>query len=128
MNDYDRASKIDAKKLFRWPIDVWVSCGEQFVQPKLVDQLENRKIAKREQIDKVEHELEIQTHTLRQMTGRRLNTMSAGQYRSIKNPEYPVIKEGHWSEVTYEEQIKQAEVSNLRVNISYILYIFYIRS
>lgn len=112
--DYDRTSKIDAKKLFRWPIEIWVSCGEPFISPKVVNKNETKKIMQREQIEKVGHELEIQTHALRQMTGRRLTGMNTGKYKPIKNPDHPVIKEGHWTEVTYEEHVKQNEVNQLK--------------
>ena len=51
------------------------------------------------------------------MTGRRMNKQTTGEYKAVKNPECPVVKEGHWSEVPFEEQAKQAEVYQLRVNI-----------
>jgi hypothetical protein len=116
LGEYDRSSRIDPKKILRWPIEIWVSSGESFVQPKLVSKNETQKMIQREQVDKAEHELEKQTHALRQMTGRRLTQMKTGQYKPIKNPDYPVVKEGHWSEVPYEEQVKQNEVNELKVN------------
>ncbi|CAF0796043.1 unnamed protein product [Brachionus calyciflorus] len=114
LNYYDRTSKVDTKKLLKWPVEIWVSCGEQFIPPKLKTKIENEKMVQREQVDKAEHELEIQSHMLRQMTGRRFNNLNYGQYKSVKNPDFPVIREGHWSEVPYEEQIKQEEVNKLK--------------
>ena len=116
LGEIDRSTRIDAKKILRWPIEIWVSCGESFVQPKLVSKNETQKMIQREQVDKAEHELEKQTHALRQMTGRRLTQMKTGQYKPIKNPDIPVVKEGHWSEVPYEEQVKQNEVNELKVD------------
>jgi hypothetical protein len=115
LSEYDQFSRIDPKKILRWPIEIWISCGESFIQPKLVSKYENQKMTQRELVDKAEHELEKQTHALRQMTGRRLTSMKTGQYKPIKNPDFPVVKEGHWSEVTYEEQVKQTEVNQLKV-------------
>lgn len=108
---------FDNRKVLRWPIEVWVSCGEQFIAPKLVTKNENQKLLHREQIEKAEHELKIQSHTLRQMTGRRLKELNKGTYKSVKNPETPVVREGHWSEITFEEQVKQNEVNQLKVNL-----------
>lgn len=115
LNHYDRTGKIDKKKLLKWPVEIWVSCGEQFIPPKLRNKIESEKMAQREQVDKAEHELEIQTHLLRHMTGRRYNAQNFGQYKAVKNPDFPVVKEGHWSEIPYEEQLKQAEVNMLKV-------------
>ena len=114
INEYERKSRIDARKVLRWPIECWVSCGEAFKEPSAIIKSETQKIIQRENIDKAEHELEKQAHLLRQMTGRRLSKMSVGKYKSVKNPEYPVKKEGHWTEVTYEEQVKKVEVSQLK--------------
>ncbi len=115
LSEFDQFSRIDPKKILRWPIEMWISCGESFIQPKLVSKYENQKMTQRELVDKAEHELEKQTHALRQMAGRRLTSMKMGQYKPIKNPEIPVVKEGHWSEVPYEEQVKQNEVNQLKV-------------
>ena len=49
------------------------------------------------------------------MTGRRKMRLSAGEFRPVNNPSYPVIKRGHWTEVPYEENIKKIEVSKLKV-------------
>lgn len=39
-----------------------------------------------------------------------------GEFKPINNPNYPVIKRGHWTEVPYEEEIKKIEVTKLKVN------------
>ncbi len=117
LNEYERGARLDGKRIFKWPLEIWVSCGEAFVSPKMISDYENQKLAQREQTHKAEHELEKQTHALRQMIGRRLNSMSTGVYKSIKNPDFPVVREGHWSEVPYEEQLKKAEVDQLKVII-----------
>ena len=63
----------------------------------------------------VKCELDREMHTLRQMTGRRLMRQSIGEYKPVKNPEYPVVRRGHWSEVPYDEEIKKIEVTKLKV-------------
>lgn len=110
--EYAKKNYLDPRKVLRWPIEVWISCGEAFVPPSTVAKNETQKIIQRENIDKAEHELEKQAHALRQMTGRRLAGMNLGKYRSSKHPD---SREGHWTEVTYEEQVKQAEVNQLKV-------------
>ena len=129
LSEYDRTFRVDPKKLLRWPIEIWVSCGEAFIQPKQVIKNETQKIVQRENLDKAEHELEKQTHALRQMAGRRLTGLNTGHFKSVKNPDYPVVKEGHWSEVPYEEKVKKTEVEQLKVkNIKFLanmsLYFF----
>jgi hypothetical protein len=114
LDDFDVSYKVDSKKLFKWPIEIWISQGEAFISPRLVSKLETERLNQREQRDRVEHELEKQKHTLRHMIGRRLNARNPGELKSIKNPEIPVMKEGHWSEVTFDEQVKQIEVNNLK--------------
>ncbi len=114
LNDYDRITRIDARRLFKWPIEVWVSCGEPFVPLKVVSKSESMKHSHRNLVEKAEHEFDKQSHVLRKMTGRRLNTMKAGQYKSVKNPDFPVVKEGHWSQVPFEEKQKQEEVQELK--------------
>jgi len=114
LNDYDRITRIDARRLFKWPIEVWVSCGEPFVPLKVVSKTETMKHSHRNLVEKAEHEFDKQSHVLRKMTGRRLSTMKAGQYKSVKNPDVPVVKEGHWSQVPFEEKQKQEEVQELK--------------
>lgn len=116
--DYDLKAYLDPKKLFRWPIEVWVSCGEAFAPPDLVYKNEVQRLVNRETVDRAEHELEKQSHLLRQMQGRRIVGKSFGKYKSIKNPDYPVVKEGHWTEVTFEEKVKQVEVDQLKNYVS----------
>ena len=115
LNELERSSHVDPKKVLKYPVEVWVSSGEAFLSPEIVKQNENRKQQKREQIDRAQVELEKQTHTLRQMAGRRITKQTTGEYKAVKNPECPVVREGHWSEVPFEEQAKQAEVFQLKV-------------
>ncbi len=79
-----------------------------------------KKIAKtkkelRKKIDNAENSLVENNHVLRQMTGRRLNTMNPGEYRGVKNEDNPVTKDGHWKEVPYNEEVKEIEVEQLKV-------------
>jgi hypothetical protein len=69
----------------------------------------------RKKIDNVENSFVENHHVLRQMTGRRFNTMNPGEYKGLKNEENPVTKEGHWKEVPYNEQVKELEVNRSKV-------------
>lgn len=120
LDEYDRTYKVDVKRLFRWPVEAWVSCGEQFIEPLQVHKQEAQRITNREQLDRAEHELEKQKHALRHMTGRRLSSMTPGELKPIKNPEVPVVREGHWTEVSYEEQRKHGEVNQLKNYVEHI--------
>lgn len=70
---------------------------------------------KRQKLDIVENNFETNTHVLRQMTGRRYKTMEPGEYKSVQNPDYPVTRDGHWTDVPYDEQLKSLEVNDLKV-------------
>jgi hypothetical protein len=69
----------------------------------------------RKKIDNAENNLVKSAHVLRQMAGRRLNTMNPGEYRGVKNEDDPVTKDGHWKDVPYNEEIKELEVEQLKV-------------
>ena len=75
----------------------------------------------RKRIEEPGNKLDTQTHVLRNMTGRRYKAMEPGTLRPVQNPECPVVKEGHWSNVPYEEQLKQIEVEELKVSFNSIL-------
>lgn len=75
---------------------------------------ENRKNI-RKKVEDAGNKFDTQSHILKNMTGRRLKAMNPGAYKSIQNPDFPVVKEGHWSNVPYEEQIKKMEVDILKV-------------
>ena len=68
----------------------------------------------RKQVEEPGNKLDTQTHVLRNMAGRRIKAMDPGGLRPVQNPDCPVIKEGHWSNVPYEEQLKQIEVEGLK--------------
>ena len=120
LDEYDRTYRLDAKKLFRWPAEIWVSCGEPFVDPRYVQVVGMQRASQREQTDRAEHELAKQKHALRHMTGRRMGSRNPGELKSIKNPRVPVVKEGHWSQVPYEEHVKAHEVHQLKSYVEHI--------
>ncbi len=99
LEDYDRNFKVDARRLFRWPIEVWVSCGEAFTDPKLISKSEMQRASHREQTERAETELDKQKHALRQMAGRRVSNQRQGDLKP---------------EVVFQEQIKESEVHKLK--------------
>ena len=81
-----RGVDIDMNYLLKFPIEVWVSSGEVFVNPSgkmqgiewtvgwrwnhlEIDQRQNQRVIQREQRTTVEHDLETEKHILRLMKG-----------------------------------------------------------
>ena len=50
-------------------------------------------------------------------SGRRLEELNPGEYKSTKNSVKPVVVEGHWEEPTVQEQEKHDTVHKLQVPI-----------
>ncbi|CAF0832166.1 unnamed protein product, partial [Didymodactylos carnosus] len=112
--------EIDMNQLLKFPIEIWVSSGESFVNPKDVDQRQNQRILQREQRTTVEHELEKEKHSLRLMQGRRISAQQPGEFISQQNPQEPVIKQGHWTEQPDIELDKIEDVEQLRTSLDEI--------
>jgi hypothetical protein len=100
LEDFDRNFKVDARRLFRWPVEAWVSCGEPFVNPLLVSRSELHRMSHRELTERAETELEKQKHALRHMAGRRVANVR--QFGEVK------------PEAVYQEQAKEGEVNKLK--------------
>jgi hypothetical protein len=100
--ELDRSVHVDPKLVFKWPIEVWISMGEAFIQPDLVSQNESKKLRQKIEVNKAELELEKQSHIMRLMTGRRLSGKNQGQFKSC-------------TDVPYDEKVKEAEVNILKV-------------
>ncbi|KAJ8298661.1 hypothetical protein KUTeg_022721, partial [Tegillarca granosa] len=104
--------------ILRYPIEVWVSSGREFVAPEVVEsKAENRK-KKRQFRSSVSMELDIEKHCLRQMKGRRYEDMNPGEYRSTRSSKQPVIIEGNWQDPTVEEQMKHDTVHKLETHLA----------
>lgn len=63
-------------------------------------------------------ELDIEKHILRNMRARRMEDMSPGKYRSTRSSQQPVVIEGHWQDVTVEEQMKHDTVHKLETHLA----------
>ena len=72
----------------------------------------------REERAAVAYELEKEKHVLRQMQGRRYEGQSPGQYRTTRNPQHPVLVQGHWQEAPLGELQKHDIVHQLQVRHS----------
>nr|KAG5692334.1 hypothetical protein BaRGS_033199 [Batillaria attramentaria] len=105
--------------ILRYPIEVWVSSGKNFVPPEVVESKEENRRKKHALKSQVCQELDIEKHVLRQMKGRRFRDQSPGAYRSTLSSRQPVVIEGHWQDSTVEERVKHQSVSKLqkRVNV-----------
>lgn len=88
-NPLTKVLDVDMSYLLKFPIEVWVSAGEPFVNPSGkfrfdhsstsnlcsnkfldIDQRQNQRVIQREQRTTVEHDLEREKHILRLMKGR----------------------------------------------------------
>jgi hypothetical protein len=63
----DRSRAADLKKVLKWPVEVWVSCGEAFVAPEVVSMNEGQKTKQREAVEKAERQVESRVAELRTM-------------------------------------------------------------
>ena len=69
----------------------------------------------RERLAPVSYELEKEKHILRQMQGRRLEELNPGEYHATRNPQHPVMLEGHWQDPPLDELLKHDTVHQLQV-------------
>ena len=71
----------------------------------------------RERLAPVAYELEKEKHILRQMQGRRLEELNPGEYHATRNPQHPVMLEGHWQDPPLDELLKHDTVHQLQVGV-----------
>ena len=100
----------DTKKVLKWPVEVWISTGEEFIHPDVVDANEIQKNRMKERVKRVENFLDKKNHELRQMKGKRMAEKNVGELVPTSDLHAPVVKEGHWTSIPYDEQLKQKEV------------------
>lgn len=55
--------------------------------------------------------------------GRRFKDLSPGAYRSTLSSQQPVIIEGHWQDITVEEQVKNETLQKLQVCVYSSVYV-----
>ncbi|XP_025087629.1 uncharacterized protein LOC112560197 [Pomacea canaliculata] len=103
--------------VLRYPVEVWVSSGKNFVPPEVVESKEVNRRKKRALRAQVCLELDVEKHVLRQMKGRRFKDLSPGAYRSTLSSQQPVIIEGHWQDITVEEQVKNETLQKLQIHL-----------
>ncbi|XP_071809280.1 doublecortin domain-containing protein 1-like [Asterias amurensis] len=114
-NGEKRKESLDLKtsSVLRIPVEVWVSCGEQFARPEHVDYRRKLLLQQREERAGVVLELEKEKHILRQMQGRRTHGMEGPQYISTLSPDAPVMVEGGWTQPSIGEVRKSLTVHQL---------------
>jgi len=95
----------------RWPIDVWVSCGEPFVPLEDADKQYLLSMKHREERTWVQAYLDQEKHVLRQMQGRRINMKSP--------PSSPrgVVLTPAWQEPTLAEEKKEEAINQLKSHL-----------
>ncbi|XP_076116553.1 doublecortin domain-containing protein 1-like isoform X1 [Mytilus galloprovincialis] len=104
--------------ILRYPIEVWISSGKDFVAPEIVEsKIENRR-KKRVFRSAVSLELDIEKHILRQMKARRYEEMDPGELKPTRSSKQPVVIEGNWQEPSVEEQLKHDTVHKLETHLA----------
>nr|XP_058965970.1 doublecortin domain-containing protein 1-like [Pocillopora verrucosa] len=92
----------------RWPIDVWVSCGEPFMPLEEADKQYLLSMKHREERTWVQAYLDQEKHVLRHMQGRRINGMSPPS--SPRGNGLTVA----WHEPTRAEEKKEEAINELK--------------
>ncbi|XP_031565530.1 doublecortin domain-containing protein 1-like isoform X2 [Actinia tenebrosa] len=96
----------------RWPIDVWVSCGEPFIPLEEADKQYLLSMKHREERTWLQAYLDIEKHVLRQMQGRRITRFSPPQSPSNE----PTRKEEHKEETINELKMHLLDVKSRQKN------------
>ncbi|XP_020620493.1 uncharacterized protein LOC110058236 [Orbicella faveolata] len=95
----------------RWPIDVWVSCGEPFVPLEEADKQYLLSMKHREERTWVQAYLDQEKHVLRHMQGRRING------RSPPSSPRGVGLTTAWHEPTRAEEKKEEAINELKSHL-----------
>ncbi|XP_061182929.1 doublecortin domain-containing protein 1-like [Saccostrea echinata] len=104
--------------ILRYPIEVWVSSGQEFFPPEKVEtKMENRK-KRRAFRSAVSLELDMEKHILRQMKGRRIESQNPGEYKPTRSSRQPVIVENNWQEPTVAEELKHDTIHKLETHLA----------
>uniref|UniRef100_F7HZH8 Doublecortin domain-containing protein n=1 Tax=Callithrix jacchus TaxID=9483 RepID=F7HZH8_CALJA len=88
--------------ILRNPIAIWVSCGEPFLPPNV---LQKAKKLKQNWLkkDRILADLNTMRHKMRHLKGRRVVACQSATMVPTKSPVQPVVVEGGWTEKTQEE-------------------------
>lgn len=95
----------------RWPIDVWVSCGEPFVPLEEADKQYLLSMKHREERTWVQAYLDQEKHVLRHMQGRRINGSC------LPSSPRGVVLTPAWQEPTRAEEKKVEAISELKSHL-----------
>ncbi|XP_046543933.1 doublecortin domain-containing protein 1-like [Haliotis rubra] len=106
--------------ILRYPIELWVSGGKNFVPPEVVESKDINRRKKRAFRGQVSLDLDIEKHVLRQMKGRRMEELNPGEYKSTLSTSQPVVIQGQWQELTPQEQVKHDTVHKLETHLGEI--------
>ncbi|XP_071104619.1 doublecortin domain-containing protein 1-like [Haliotis cracherodii] len=106
--------------ILRYPIELWVSSGKNFVPPEVVESKDINRKKKRAFRAQVSLDLDIEKHVLRQMKARRMDELSPGEYKSTLSTSQPVVIQGQWQQLTPQEQDKHDTVHKLETHLGEI--------
>ncbi|XP_012580549.1 PREDICTED: doublecortin domain-containing protein 5 [Condylura cristata] len=87
----------------RYPVPIWVSCGEPFLSPNTLQKAEKLEKQNWLKKDKILADLDTMKHKMRQLKGRRVAACQSATMVPSKSPVQPVVVEGGWTEQTQEE-------------------------
>nr|XP_026693743.1 uncharacterized protein LOC104266468 isoform X1 [Ciona intestinalis] len=110
--------EVPISTILRYPIEVWVSCGENFIPSSKAEKtlLENLKQQKNR--NSGNFVLDTEKHVLRHMQGRRYKEMSPAELKATKSPQQPILLDGGWMETTKAETTRLERVHRLEEKIS----------
>jgi len=95
----------------RWPVDVWVSCGEPFVPLEEADKQYLLSMKHREERTWIQAYLDQEKHVLRHMQGRRING------RSPPSSPRGMGLTTAWNEPTKAEEKKEEAITELKSHL-----------
>ncbi|XP_072277958.1 doublecortin domain-containing protein 1 isoform X2 [Pyxicephalus adspersus] len=104
--------------ILRHPIEVWVSCGEPFVSPHVVQQSEKEEQRHWLRKKKNVSGRSLMIHKMRHLQGRRVNSLASPTMVPTTDPAQPVSVEGGWAEVSEEELRLKEELENVEMRLS----------
>ncbi|XP_076817747.1 doublecortin domain-containing protein 1-like isoform X1 [Clavelina lepadiformis] len=113
-----RTQEVPLSVILREPVEVWVSCGENFIPPATAERMFEANI--KAQVNRNEDNLVLDTekHVLRHLQGRRFKDMSPTRLQATRRPSNPILVEGGWMETTKDEATKMEKVHRLEEHLA----------
>nr|CAB3263220.1 uncharacterized protein LOC104266468 [Phallusia mammillata] len=117
-SDQKSSLEIPLSVILRYPIEVWVSCGENFIPPIVAERMMEDSLIGQIKRNADNLVLDTEKHVLRHMQGRRFKEMNPRELKPTRSPEYPILIEGGWQETTKTEAGKLEQVHKLEEKLS----------